>query len=304
LNRTETRTTGTFGPRRENDRRAVGKFETLQVREHDVREVLDDRRTGLAIDRGGRRRPECALRAYFECVVPALEPASRGVAQVLGARARNPVERRAIAGRIGFVDLAGREHVGLAAKAADAFEPLDESSPDRSLRAFEFHRRRALVEKATQLLLDRCLDPRRIDILLHVGVDAEQARDLERRLTGVDRVGQALAINQPLIQTRSLAAAQDFRHETQVVGVRGAVRRCVPEPLPARLRDLVVQDLAPALGPRRDPDARSRQRRARRDVAEIALHLVPRGRDVDVAGQHEYCIGRPVIRLEPVAHVL
>ena len=78
-------------------------------------------------------------------------------------------------------------------------------------RALEFLGGGPLGDEALQFLLDRRLDPRVRHAGLHVGGDAEQARDLERRLPGAHGVGDAIAVDEPLIETRGLAAAEHLR---------------------------------------------------------------------------------------------
>ena len=54
----------------------------------------------------------------------------------------------------------------------------------------------------------------------------------------------------------------------------------------------------------RDPYLLVRYGRARRNVAEIFLDLLFRRFRVNIAGQHDDHVGRPVIILEPFLHVL
>ncbi len=294
-----------FGSRGHDHGQAIGELQPLQLRKDGVRKLLRDRRTLLAIGDARRRiRCECRLRQYLERVITPREPLARDALQVGRLRGVDPLERLPVARRIAGVDLAGREHVGLAAEPADAFEPADEAGPDRDARALEFRRRRALVDEALQFFHHRRFDAFDRHALLDVCREREEAGDLERRLPGGGTVGQSIAVHQTLVEARRLAAAQYFADQSQVFGIAGVVGRRVPEALPARLRDLVVHRLAAAFAARGDPDPGSREGGARRDVAEVLLCLRARRRHVDVAGQHQDGVGGAVIRAEPFAHVV
>ena len=202
------------------------------------------------------------------------------------------------------MDLARGEHVGLAAETADALEAADERGSRDGFRAIELRLGGTIGQEALHFLGDRRFDVLDRHALLHVGGDAEQSRDLQRRLSGPHRVGDALAIDQPLVQPRRLAATEDLADQAEVFGIVGAVRRRVPVALPARLGHLVVHGLAAAFGARRDPFAGPCERGAGRDVPEELLRLRARGGDVEVAGQHQHGVGRTVIGAEPLADVV
>ncbi len=141
-------------------------------------------------------------------------------------------------------------------------------------------------------------------VLLDVRGDDEEPGDLERHRARARAVCDLVAVDEPLVQARSLAPAEDRADHRQQVGVRRAVGRHVPRLLQPRLRDLVVHDVPATVGARGDPGAGPRQSRAGRDVTEVALRLLARGGDVDVAREHQHRVGRPVVRAEPLLHVV
>ena len=240
----------------------------------------------------------------LERVVALGQPALRNLAQLLGRCRVEHLQRAPIATGVAFEHLAGGQHVGLAAEPADPLESLDEPGADRGAGARQLSLGRTLGDEALHFLVDGRLDSRMRHAGLDVGRDAEQPGDLEAAQPGADRVGDPLAIDEPLVEPGRLAAAEDLPDDRQQLRIERAVRRGVPETVQARLGHLVVHDLARALGARRNPGARPVETGAGRDVPEIFLGLLTCRRQVDVAGQHEHDVGRAIVGAEPLMDVV
>ena len=91
----------------------------------------------LAIDGVGRGGVIRGKRSHLERVVALCEPALDDQPQLLGRGLLDHAQRSSIAARIRFVHLAGCQHVGLAAEAADPLEALDETGAHRHPGAIE-----------------------------------------------------------------------------------------------------------------------------------------------------------------------
>ena len=103
---------------------------------------------------------------------------------------------------------------------------------ERAFLAIETYYRDVL-QRPQALVLS--LDARGIDAVLHGGRHAEEARDLEGARPGAGRVGEPLAIDEALVEARSLAPAEDVAGNFEQVGVRRADGRDVPEAVPVVL---------------------------------------------------------------------
>ena len=161
----------------------------------------------------------------------------------------------------------------------------------------------AVLEEFLPFVGDGGLDLGRVDALLHVDLQLEQAG--QRVLLDVDgdAVGELVPVDQPLVQPRGLAAAEHGRGQLQHVLVMAAARRHVPFAVDARLRHVVGHRAAGGFVPGGDPRLRPRHLRAGGDVAEILQHLFLRYRRRDVAGQHHHRVGRAVVVAEPLLDV-
>jgi len=126
-----------------------------------------------------------------------------------------------------------------------------------------------------QLVVDRGLDIRRVDAVLHVGLDLELAGQGERMQVGADVIRQLVLVHQALVEAGGLAVAQHAGGKVQLDGVVGAELRHHPGADQARLGHVVVLDALGRFGQGRDPGLLARHRRPGGDVAEIPLRLFP-----------------------------
>jgi hypothetical protein len=147
-------------------------------------------------------------------------------------------------------------------------------------------------------------DLRGIAVFLDVHLEREQARDLTRvRVRGRPR-RDLVVVDEPLVKARALSRGQKMRHEVEQRAILGRVARHVPYLEDARLRDAVLRGLPRASRALGHPLIETRDGRSRRDIPEVRLHLGQNVLRVDVAGDHERRVIRPVIRLEPLLDVV
>jgi hypothetical protein len=141
------------------------------------------RRHRLAVDVAGHGR-ELRERAHLQHVAPRREPAAGGVAQLLGRRALDegqvPLVRRGVAAQ----HLAARQHVALAAEAADALGAAHEAGAVLRLHARQLLRRRAVAHEAGELVVHGALHGREVAARLGGGGRDELAADLARCSAG------------------------------------------------------------------------------------------------------------------------
>ena len=260
------------------------------------------RRAGLR-QRGpvgpGGRHGVLGERPHLERVHAVREPPRRRAADLRRGGAGDPRELRLVEVRPPREHFALRQHVGLPAEPADPLHAANEPGTRLRLGALQLHRRGAGGEQAGQLLVDRPFDPGRIDARADAGLDGEEPADLAQVDRGVHVGGDLLVVDQPLEQPGGLAGAERGRREAQVVAVGRPPLGHVPHLVEPGLRDAILHDAALAAGALGDPGLLARHRRARRNVAEIALDLGFRGRDVDVARHDQDGVRRAVVRLEP-----
>ena len=113
-----------------------------------------------------------------------------------------------------------------------------------------------------------------------------------------------VVVDEPLVEPRRLPCAEHIAYEVQVIGVGVPVFRNVPDLVNSCLRHAILHLLPVRPGHLRDPCFLVCHRRPRGNVPEILFRFLFRGFRVNVSGQNEDDIGRPVIRLEPFLHVL
>ena len=164
------------------------------------------------------------------------------------------------------------EHVGLAAKAADALEPGDELGLLLGLRTFELGDRRPFLRQARDLGRHALLDVLERRARARRGLHDEQTGDLGRDVERGHLRGQLLVVHERLGQPRRQPVGENPRGDVERCVVFVKVFRRRPADVDAFERDAIAH-LDDALAvERRDVAGRPIQRRARRQVAEVLRH--------------------------------
>ena len=218
-------------------------------------------------------------------------------------------ERRQIAQplQIGFgiavIGLAFGQHVGTPAEAAQPLAAARELGQETGARALQVGGRRSLLHQRGEGRVEFALGLRRIDARLDVDGDDEGAG----QLAGVDEradVGRQLrVVDKPAVQRRAFAARQHAGEQFQRMDVALAARRQRPGAVDAVLRHAVLHRIAQIAVQIRHPRLQARQRRARRNRAEILRDQRTRLFHGDVAGQRQHRVVGAVIRGIPLLDV-
>ena len=261
------------------------------------------RRARLAVG-PARARGELRERVHLERVDAVRQPASRGGRELGRRRGLHALELRAVEVGPAAPDLALREDVRLAAEAADPLHAAHEAGELLRLRALHLLGRRPVLQQARDLLVDRLLDRGEVAARPRGGAHDERAADLRRSLVRRDVGRDLVRVDEPLVQPRALARRQHPRDEPQRVVLRRAPLRRVPHFVDPRLRHPVLQRLAVLARAGGDPRVVLRDRRARRDVAEVLLDPRLHVLGLHVAGHDEDGVLRAVVGLEPLLHVV
>src|SRR3546814_1084274 len=124
------------------------------------------------------------------------QPVAGDVAYLFGRGRLDVAQHVLVAVRLAGVGLAGGEHVGLAAEAADALDAADEAGAEHGLGLRQLIGSRAVGEQLLQLLVDDRLDLLFVDVLLHRRVDEEAAAQLRRPVGRADAVDQLVLLHQ------------------------------------------------------------------------------------------------------------
>ena len=247
---------------------------------------------------------ELGVGVHLEGIDPVAEPLP-GRAQKLGRGClAHAIEPHLIEVGPPHEDLPQGQHVRLATEPADPLDPADEPGPVLRLHPAQLGRRGAAGEKPSQLLIHRLLHPGQIDAGTGGGLDGEHAADLAEIQRGRDVGGDLVVIDQPLVEPGRLAAAEHIAHQVQIVLVRRAPARDVPDLVDPRLRDPVLHDPALASGPLGDPGFLPGHRRPRGYVAEVFLYFLLCGLGIDVSCHHDHRVGGAVVGPEPFLDVV
>ncbi len=182
-------------------------------------------------------------------------------------------------------------------------EPADERRARRHFHARELIVGRPVLEEARPLVRDRGFDRSGLGTVLDVDLELEHRREPERLHVDRNIVGQLVLVDEPLVETRGLAAAEHGRRELEQFFVRIAEPRHVPLAVDARLRDVVGHRVARRVGARGGPRLLARHWRPGRNVAEVFLHLRLGDVGRDVADERDRDVRRAVVRLEPLLDV-
>ncbi len=282
---------------------AVGQRGALQGGEPGVGGRPRDRQRA-PVDVGGEGLQLLAEGADRQHRDPVGEPALAGLPHLGRRGGARPAGGPLVAGRVAAVDLPLRQHVRLAAEAADPLDAADEGSQPGGAGPPQLVGGRPLGEEAGQLLLDGLLDGGGIAAGPDRGHHGEVGAQLGGPLVGHHVGGQLLVVDQPLEEARALARGQHLGRQVEQRVVLRAPRRRVPDQVEARLRHAVLQ-LQPLLAaPLGHPGHRPLHRRAGRDVAEVLLDARLHVLRLDVAGHHQGGVGRAVPGLEPLLDVV
>jgi hypothetical protein len=215
-----------------------------------------------------------------------------------------PLEAGLVEIRLPGEYLALRQHVGLAAKAADPLDTPQEVGPVLRLDALQLFGGWAVRDELRQLLVQLLLHGAQVSARLRRGVDPHLAADLPRVDEGRHVGRDAIVVHEPLVQPRRLAGREHVGHQIEIVGVRAAPLGDVPDFVDPRLWDAVLEDLSVRPAAFGRPRALFDDRRAGGDGAEVPLHLLAYRLGVHVAGNDEHGVCGPVVGAEPVLHVV
>ena len=132
------------------------------------------------------------------------------------------------------------------------------------------------------------------------GGDGKESADLALLDRGVHVGRDLIVVDESLVEPGRLAVAQHRGCDLEVAGIGRAPRRNVPHLVDPSLRHAILHRAA--LTPRAfgDPGLLPRDRRSRRNVAEVMLDFLLRRLDVDVAGDDEHRVRRRRSRTETI----
>src|SRR6267378_3621795 len=200
--------------------------------------------------------------------------------------------------------LVPRQHVGLAAEAADPLDAADEVRTRLRLDPTQLTGGRTCLDEARELCVDRPLHTREIAARLRRGANHELPADLPEINVCVHVGGDLVVVDEPLVEPGRLPCREHVGHEIEIIGVGRPVLRDVPLFVDPRLRHAVLHDLPVRPGAPRDPRRLLGDWRRRGNVAEEPLDFLARRLGRDVAGQDDHGVVRAVVGTEPLLHVL
>ena len=201
------------------------------------------------------------------------------------------------------VDLALRQQRRFAV-ATDPLEFARERCMLKRLEALELIGRRPLLQKPSELCIERAFDFLQIAARFGRSSDPYLTADLERRNLRRNVGCDLIVVYQPLVQTAVLATTE---RETRCCEQRHLIRGVagnVPDFVDAGLRHAILHGGALVAIELRNPAFRARQRGTARNVSEVMLDLALHLGRIDVARDDQHCVRRSVPLLEPLAHVL
>ena len=258
--------------------------------------------TGRAVDRAVGRRVG-GEGPHLDGQDTVVQPLDGGAVNIGDGGGREVRLRRLVAVGTAEVDLAGREHVGFAAEAADPFDAANEAGPRARLRPRQFGPGRPRGEEGLEFLVEDGLDL--CEVLAGPGGrdDDEQAAELAGHDEGAHIGGDLIVVDQPLVEAGTLAGRQDVAGQGEVIDGLVPHRGHVPGLVDPRLRHAVLEDDAARLAAAGEGDVRLDQRRSGRDVAEVLLDPCLDVLGLDVAGNDEDRVGGAVPGVEPLVDV-
>ncbi len=244
------------------------------------------------------------IRPDFQCVDAVSQPFASRRFQGGGSSCSDIFQGNSVSVGAAAKNLAAGQDIRLAAKTADAFTAADETSQELHAHFFQFLGFRPRGQKTLQFLIDRPFHLVRFHSRLHVDLDGKKPGNLAIVDVNTHFSGNLVIVDQALVQARGLARTQQLRGQKQAVIFCREDLRHVPDLGDPGLRHAVLDGLALLAAALGDPGLMPGDGRSRRDVAEILLDFGQSCLGVNVTGNGDYGIVRPVIGREPLVGVL